>query len=83
MHHQVTVNFIPTVLERKDRIYCFHFVEDFVGYLINAVTAIKTNISVYIGDILDRNEAIFVDNCTQLICEPNGVKKEKVPCQSK
>lgn len=59
------------------------FIIDFVGYLIDSTTAIKTDTSVYIGDIIDRNVTIFIDNCTQLMCKSNGIKKEKIPCQSK
>jgi hypothetical protein len=53
----------------------------FVGYLIDSTTAIPTNVSVYIGDVLDRNRTVFVDNCTQLMCKPDGLKKDKVPCR--
>ncbi|CAF0819035.1 unnamed protein product, partial [Rotaria sordida] len=53
----------------------------FVGYLTNSTTAVHTNSSVYIGDILDRNTSIFVDNCTQLMCKSEGLTKQKIPCQ--
>ncbi|CAF4491519.1 unnamed protein product [Rotaria socialis] len=53
----------------------------FVGYLMNAITAAVTNTSVHIGDILDRNTTVFVDNCTRLMCKSNGIEKQKVPCQ--
>ncbi|CAF3360715.1 unnamed protein product [Rotaria sp. Silwood1] len=53
-----------------------------VGYMIDSITAVQTNTPVYIGDILDRNTSIFVDNCTQLMCKSNGLMKVKVPCQS-
>jgi hypothetical protein len=59
------------------------FIKDFIGYLINSTTTNKTNTSVYIDDILDRNTSIFVDNCTQLTCKLNGVQKENIPCQGK
>ncbi|CAF2400006.1 unnamed protein product [Rotaria sp. Silwood2] len=54
--------------------------DDFVGYLIDSTTAVQTNTAVYIGDRLDRNTSIFVDNCTQVICKSNGLTKQKIPC---
>ncbi|UJR36312.1 hypothetical protein I4U23_029040 [Adineta vaga] len=54
--------------------------DDFVGYLINSTTLLVTDISIKIDDKIDRNASIFIDNCTQLACKPNGITKEKVPC---
>jgi len=61
--------------------WIFFFIKDFIGYFINSTTANKTNSPVYIGDIVDRNTSISVDNCTQLICKANGIEKVKIPCQ--
>ena len=48
---------------------------------MNSTIANKTDQPVYIGDIIDRNVSIFVDNCTQLFCKTNGLEKVKVPCR--
>jgi hypothetical protein len=56
---------------------------DLVGYLIPPTTDVSKNTSVHIGDILDREAVIFVDNCTQLVCQPTGIKKKQVPCQGR
>ena len=56
---------------------------DFVGYLINPTSGVVTTTVVRIGDKLDRNTNVSVDNCTQLVCQPNGLKRQKVPCRGK
>ncbi|CAF0782230.1 unnamed protein product [Didymodactylos carnosus] len=54
---------------------------DIVGYMINSTTAQKTNIEVRIGDVVDRSGVIYINNCTDLICDATGLKKVGVPCQ--
>lgn len=56
---------------------------DFVGYLIDSNTNTTTETSVYIGDVIDRDASVLVNNCTKLVCKPRGVTKEKVPCKGK
>jgi hypothetical protein len=81
MHHQVIVSLLIFDWIRMKEKWIFFFIKDFVGYFINSTTANKTNSPVYIGDIVDRNTSISVDNCTQLICKANGIEKVKIPCQ--
>ncbi len=80
----MTVSWIFLCVNSKEKKTIFFFsIIDLVGYLINSTTAVKTNTSVYIGDILDLNTTVFINNCTQLSCKSTGVKKEKIPCQGK
>lgn len=69
-------------LHRKKIIFGLSF-KDFVGYIINSATGVITNTPVYIGDILDRNTSVFVDNCTRLACKSRGIEKQKTPCECK
>lgn len=54
----------------------------FVGYYINSTSTTQTDQPVSIDDIIDRDSSIFVDNCTRLMCTPDGLTKVKIPCQN-
>lgn len=55
----------------------------FVGYYMDSKTTKATNQSVYIGDKVDRDASIVVNNCTRLVCRSEGTEKVKIPCQGK